>query len=55
MTDTPLRPPARPPQEGFPDQQQDQPGLTERDHDPKPDHGESSYVGSGRLEGRRRR
>ncbi|MFJ2369375.1 SDR family oxidoreductase [Microbacterium sp. NPDC087665] len=38
--------------EGFPDQQQDQPGLTDRTT-PTPDHGEESYVGHGRLEGRR--
>ena len=36
----------------FPDQQQEQPGLTEPTT-PTPDHGEDSYVGSGRLEGRR--
>lgn len=40
------------PQGGFPAQQQDQPGLTERT-DPTPDAGEGSYAGSGRLEGRR--
>lgn len=33
-------------------EQIDHPGLT-RDMDEKPDHGEESYVGSGRLEGRR--
>jgi len=38
--------------EGFPAQHQDQPGLTEKT-DPAPDHGEDSYVGHGRLEGRR--
>jgi NAD(P)-dependent dehydrogenase (short-subunit alcohol dehydrogenase family) len=37
---------------GFPQQRQEQPGLTDAT-DPRPDHGESSYVGSGRLEGRR--
>jgi len=37
----------------FPTQQQpEQPGLTEP-MDPAPDHGESSWVGRGRLEGRR--
>ncbi|WP_407357766.1 SDR family oxidoreductase [Microbacterium sp. LTA6] len=36
----------------FPPQQQDQPGLTDETR-PTPDHGESSYVGHGRLEGRR--
>lgn len=39
----------RPP---FPAQPQEQPGLAER-MDPKPDHGEESYKGSGRLAGRR--
>ena len=36
---------------GFPAQQQDPPGLTGPMR-PQPDHGEDSYVGSGRLEGR---
>ncbi len=31
---------------------QEQPGLTS-ETDPKPDHGEDTYVGSGKLEGRR--
>ncbi|MBW4033252.1 MAG: SDR family oxidoreductase [Acidobacteria bacterium] len=39
----------RPP---FQAQQQEVPGDT-REMDPRPDHGESSYVGSGRLRGRR--
>lgn len=39
----------RPP---FPDQPQSAPGLARR-MDPKPDHGETSYRGSGRLQGRR--
>jgi NAD(P)-dependent dehydrogenase (short-subunit alcohol dehydrogenase family) len=39
-------------EEGFPAQQQDQPGLTEHTR-PDPDHGEESYVGHGRLAGRR--
>jgi len=39
-------------EEGFPQQHQDQPGHTE-ETTPKPDHGEESYVGHGRLEGRR--
>jgi NAD(P)-dependent dehydrogenase (short-subunit alcohol dehydrogenase family) len=39
-------------EEGFPAQQQDQPGLTELTR-PDPDHGEESYVGHGRLTGRR--
>lgn len=37
---------------GFPAQQQTQPGHTEKTR-PTPDHGETSYVGHGRLEGRR--
>lgn len=36
----------------FPPQQQEQPGLTD-ETTPTPDHGEASYRGSGRLEGRR--
>ena len=38
--------------QAFPPQQQDPPGLT-GDMRPVPDHGEDSYRGSGRLEGRR--
>lgn len=37
---------------GFPAQQQDPPGLTDA-MDPHPDHGESTYVGHGRLAGMR--
>lgn len=37
---------------GFPDQEQDQPGLTS-ETTPTPDHGEDTYRGSGRLDGRR--
>jgi NAD(P)-dependent dehydrogenase (short-subunit alcohol dehydrogenase family) len=36
----------------FPRQQQDQPGLTSST-EPTPDHGERTYVGSGRLQGMR--
>ncbi len=36
----------------FPRQPQSFPGLTEK-MDPRPDHGETSYKGSGRLEGKR--
>ena len=36
----------------LPEQQQRVPGATEAMH-PKPDHGEDSYEGSGRLEGKR--
>ncbi|MGB2572576.1 SDR family oxidoreductase [Micromonospora citrea] len=39
-------------QEGQPAQQQSAPGST-REMGPKPDHGEESYRGSGRLEGKR--
>ena len=39
-------------QEGFPAQEQDQPGLTEQTR-PRPDHGEQTYRGSLRLSGRR--
>jgi NAD(P)-dependent dehydrogenase (short-subunit alcohol dehydrogenase family) len=38
--------------EGFPRQEQDQPGLTSRT-DPPPDHGEESYVGTKKLHGKR--
>jgi hypothetical protein len=38
--------------DGFPDQSQDQPGLTDEMRK-EPDHGEDSYQGSGRLSGRR--
>ncbi|WP_417510129.1 SDR family oxidoreductase [Microbacterium sp.] len=37
---------------GFPAQTQNQPGLTDQMR-PAPDHGETSYVGHGRLEGRK--
>lgn len=40
------------PQPPFPKQTQPWPGLA-RDMDPKPDHGETSYRGSGRLAGRK--
>jgi len=38
--------------EGFPKQEQKQPGLTEAT-EPTPDHGETTYVGTGRLDGMR--
>ncbi len=38
--------------DGFPAQEQDQPGLTDRTA-PTPDHGESTYRGSGKLAGKR--
>ncbi|MFC5929474.1 SDR family oxidoreductase [Cryobacterium melibiosiphilum] len=37
---------------GFPRQEQEQPGLTSLTQ-PRPDHGEASYVGSGKLVGKR--
>jgi NAD(P)-dependent dehydrogenase (short-subunit alcohol dehydrogenase family) len=37
--------------EGFPKQEQEQPGLTEKMEGVRPDHGEESYEGSGKLEG----
>jgi len=40
------------PQPPFPRQPQPVPGLA-ADMDPKPDHGETSYVGAGRLKGRK--
>lgn len=40
------------PKPPFPAQQQPWPGLTSK-MDPRPDHGEDSYVGSGRLTGRK--
>ena len=40
------------PKPPFPAQQQPWPGLTSK-MDPVPDHGEASYVGSGRLQGRK--
>jgi len=44
--------PPKYPKPPFPQQQQPWPGLTSK-MNPKPDHGESSYRGSGRLAGRR--
>jgi hypothetical protein len=44
MTDTPKPP--------FPDQPQDIPGTTDA-MTPRPDHGEDSYTGSGRLQGKK--
>jgi NAD(P)-dependent dehydrogenase (short-subunit alcohol dehydrogenase family) len=40
------------PKPPFPSQEQPWPGLASR-MDPRPDHGETSYVGSGRLRGRK--
>ncbi|GEP46772.1 SDR family oxidoreductase [Microbacterium saccharophilum] len=50
--DTPQDPRTKYPEGGFPAQEQEQPGLTDETM-PEPDHGETSYTGSGRLEGRR--
>jgi len=36
----------------YPEQQQNEPGL-ERKMQPRPDHGEESYIGSGKLKGRK--
>lgn len=38
--------------DGFPKQEQDQPGLTDATQ-PRPDHGEDTYEGSGKLTGKR--
>ena len=48
----PQNPVSKYPQPPFPKQTQPWPGLA-RDMDPKPDHGETSYRGSGRLSGRK--
>ena len=48
---TPKDPNTAYPTPEFPEQQQDKAGLA-TEMTPKPDHGEDSYVGSGRLEGR---
>ncbi|MEV4668407.1 SDR family oxidoreductase [Microbacterium sp. LWO12-1.2] len=52
MTDTPIDPRHAHRPDGFPDQRQDQPGLTAQTS-PTPDHGESTYRGHDRLSGRR--
>jgi hypothetical protein len=52
MTESLVNPVTRYRTEAFPRQEQSQPGLISRT-DPTPDHGEESYVGSGRLEGMR--
>src|ERR671914_1712898 len=48
MSQNPMEKGAKPP---HPEQQQDVPGL-ESEMDPKPDYGEASYRGSGKLKGR---
>ena len=52
MTDSMIDPRSQYFDSGFPKQEQEQPGLTGAT-DPRPDHGEKSYVGTGRLTGRR--
>ncbi|MGN6273200.1 MAG: SDR family oxidoreductase [Protaetiibacter sp.] len=52
MSETLTNPVTRYRTDGFPKQEQEQPGLTSRT-DPTPDHGEESYRGSGRLAGMR--
>jgi NAD(P)-dependent dehydrogenase (short-subunit alcohol dehydrogenase family) len=49
---TPQDPTTQYPQPPQPEQEQPVPGLA-AEMEPRPDHGEDSYVGSGRLEGRR--
>src|ERR671911_2644391 len=48
MSQNPMEKGVKPP---HPEQQQDVPGL-ESEMDPKPDYGESSYKGSGKLKGK---
>lgn len=50
--DAMVNPATRYPKPPFPEQQQPWPGLTSR-MTPRPDHGETTYRGSGRLAGRR--
>lgn len=47
----PRDPRERYPQPGYPEQEQEHPGLESR-MQPEPDHGEETYRGSGRLDGR---
>jgi len=51
-TTTDRNPVTRYPSDDFPRQEQSQPGLT-RATDPAPDHGETTYVGTGKLSGMR--
>src|SRR5262245_44495834 len=50
MSSTTHRDPRRGPTPPFGEQEQARPGLESR-MDPKPDHGEDSYRGSGKLDG----
>jgi NAD(P)-dependent dehydrogenase (short-subunit alcohol dehydrogenase family) len=52
MPETMTDPRDKHPEGDFPDQAQEQPGLTDETA-PEPDHGEQSYVGADRLAGRR--
>jgi hypothetical protein len=52
MSDQTTDPRTAHPEGGFPQQHQEQPGVLDETR-PEPDHGEESYVGSGRLSGRR--
>ena len=52
MAKPPVDPTTAYPKPPFPKQQQPWPGLTSK-MDPRPDHGEASYKGSGRLAGRK--
>ena len=52
MAKPPVDPTTAYPKPPFPKQQQPWPGLTSK-MDPRPDHGEASYKGSGRLVGRK--
>src|SRR6202035_1318836 len=52
MTSTKRDPVAEYPRPPFPRQEQEWPGLAGK-MDPRPDHGETSYKGSGRLAGRK--
>ncbi|MFE7846579.1 SDR family oxidoreductase [Microbacterium sp. NPDC057407] len=52
MSDTQKDPRDKHDEGGFPAQEQEQPGLTDETM-PEPDHGEDTYVGAGRLTGRR--
>jgi NAD(P)-dependent dehydrogenase (short-subunit alcohol dehydrogenase family) len=52
MTTTDRDPTTRYPSDDFPRQEQDQPGLTTAT-EPTPDHGEKTYVGTGKLDGMR--
>src|ERR1700743_2986204 len=52
MNNTLNNPTTKYPKPPFPGQSQEWPGLVSK-MDPRPDHGETSYKGSGRLKGRK--